>query len=108
MNKLCSDLALWISCACLLYYSYYCFGSKNSTMCPEGWIISSESRSCILRDLLINYNRKKEKLVYEHSTPLRYWVGLNDLKQGGVYRWLDYNERATEIPWGQNEPNGGS
>ncbi|KAK3795498.1 hypothetical protein RRG08_046369 [Elysia crispata] len=82
-----------------------------STICPQGWIISLESRSCVKRssekkswdqarkacrsvgaDLLINYNRKKEKLVSGYSSQL--WVGLNHRKQRGVYRWLDKNEQV--------------
>ncbi|KAK3795500.1 hypothetical protein RRG08_046371 [Elysia crispata] len=127
MNKLCSDLALWISCACLLYYSYYCFGSEISTICPQGWIISLESRSCVKRsyekkswdqarkecqsvgaDLLINYNRGMEKLLSAFYSS-RLWVGLNDLKQLGVYRWLDKNEQfdflGTDCPNNTYGPN---
>ncbi|KAK3795499.1 hypothetical protein RRG08_046370 [Elysia crispata] len=90
-----------------------------STICPQGWIISLESRSCVKRssekkswdqarkacrsvgaDLLINYNRKKEKLVSGYSSQL--WVGLNHRKQRGVYRWLDKNEQVAnneDVQW---------
>lgn len=57
------------------------------------------------RDMQIFLN---ERLDFPIGAPVsRTWIGLNDLKQEGVFRWLDTNEDVKYFLWGAREPDGG-
>ncbi|KAK3759677.1 hypothetical protein RRG08_025123 [Elysia crispata] len=105
--------------------TYLCVTSKAS--CPPGWHTSKTSRSCIKlflskkswddarkacqaqgADLLINYNKEKENLIYEERDTLvgeACWIGLNDRNHEGDFTWLDDRQEITNVPWYPGEPN---
>ncbi|KAK3775710.1 hypothetical protein RRG08_067411 [Elysia crispata] len=100
---------------------------SNKASCPPGWHTSKTSRSCIKlflsrkswddarkacqaqgADLLINYNKEKEKLIYEDEDTLltqECWIGLNDRNHEGDFNWLDDRQKITNVPWYPGEPN---
>ncbi|KAK3790631.1 hypothetical protein RRG08_043914 [Elysia crispata] len=102
-----------------------CVTSKAS--CPPGWYTSKTSRSCIKlflskkswddarkacqaqgADLLINYNKEKEKLIYEERDTLvgdAFWIGLNDRNREGDFTWLDERQKIINVHWHPDEPD---
>ncbi|KAK3753954.1 hypothetical protein RRG08_006334 [Elysia crispata] len=114
-----------INYLCLISDFQLCISLKAS--CPPGWFTSKTSRSCIKlflskkswdnarkacqaqgADLLINYNKEKEKLIYEERDTLvreKFWIGLNDRNHEGDFTWLDDRQKITNVPWYRGEPN---
>ncbi|KAK3796114.1 hypothetical protein RRG08_057222, partial [Elysia crispata] len=97
---------------------------SNKEECPDQWITSIPSRSCIWpvlirktwtrardscktvrADLLIRYNKEKEKLIYEKRRydNFEFWIGLNDRSHEGDFNWLDKKEKITGVPWKNNK-----
>ncbi|KAK3773191.1 hypothetical protein RRG08_022945 [Elysia crispata] len=101
---------------------------SNKASCPPGWHTSKTSQSCIKlflsrkswddarkacqaqgADLLINYNKEKEKLIYEERYTLlgeACWIGLNDRNHEGSFTWLDDRQKIINLPWYRGEPTG--
>ncbi|KAK3736655.1 hypothetical protein RRG08_000254 [Elysia crispata] len=130
MNKLCLGLAISMFCVSFLLDFYVCIITKeDAELCPHGWSASLTSRSCIRPfrkrtrwvnartecqalggDLLTNYDKEKGVVVNAsihaaETIGVHFWIGLNDVKLEGQFRWLDVEQEATNVPWYPNQPD---
>ncbi|RUS75111.1 hypothetical protein EGW08_017118, partial [Elysia chlorotica] len=112
----------------LQYLSIFLVGIQGT--CPPGWTRSPHSVSCIKvytyrktwhqakyvcaengGDLVSILDDKMREFVWDQikaDAAKRYWIGLNDIKQQGVFKWLDETgfEPIFYHQWALYEPNG--
>ncbi|KAK3757268.1 hypothetical protein RRG08_047459 [Elysia crispata] len=94
------------------------------SMCPHGWNTSYSDRTCIQQnmnllpwvkarqtckkqggDLLSSYSKERERAIYGDAYRGEiFYIGLNDRRREGVFRWQDRNKSITPAVWGYREP----
>ncbi|KAK3736652.1 hypothetical protein RRG08_000252 [Elysia crispata] len=55
-------------------------------------------------DLLINYTKEKEDVIYETKNSYigeRFWIGLNDRAEEGNFYYLTAKAKITDVHWGK-------
>ncbi|KAK3800516.1 hypothetical protein RRG08_048722 [Elysia crispata] len=66
----------------------------------KSWRDARKTCQAVNGDLVINVDRKKLKVIEEERkkyTPAKVWIGLNDRKSEGGFRWLDEPRTANNI-----------
>ncbi|GFS24772.1 macrophage mannose receptor 1 [Elysia marginata] len=115
---------LWSSYSCLDKTGFVC-EKITVTLCEDGWIPSSSSQTCIKvfdqpaqwtgarricreqgGDLITVLNESTNRFLADQIKSLDsdVWIGLNDRRTEGTFRWLDYNDQYNFTLWADHEP----
>ncbi len=97
---------------------------SSSPACPPGYYAGNNNRGCYLfgtvpkswyaaKDycesqsngwLITIDDTSENSYVYDMTTSVSYWIGLNDLSAYGVYEWVHASTSQFRY-WALNEPN---
>lgn len=94
--------------------------------CSQGWSYHQKSRKCYLQSTVVRSWGASRKFCQQYrgdlatirnedentfvtnmakTSPRYYWIGLNDIKKEGSWRWLDEQSQVTFKNWKRGDPN---